>query len=80
MNIICKTLKQTLKCYNLLFLNMGYSGKLNINGYEKCVNLEKVLFKHQINNLINLIKKQGLKYEEIILTTIIKQKKTEIIN
>lgn len=79
LKVRCRTTRQSLKCFNLMFLNMGYLGKLNISKYEKAVVIENLPFEHQANKLINLIKSKKLRFEEIILTTITKETKTEVL-
>jgi len=77
--IRCKTTRQSLKCFNLIFLNMGYLGKLDINKYENSVSVEKLPFKYHANKFINLIKNKKLRFEEIILIKVTKEKRTEVL-
>ena len=77
--INCKTKRQALNHFNLMFLNMGYLGKLNISSYQKSVSIENLPFKYQANKLIELIKNKKLRFEEIILTEEIKNKKIDVI-
>lgn len=79
LEIRCKTKRQALKCFNLMFLNMGYLGKLSISSYQKSVTIESLPFKHMANKLIRLIEIKKLRFEEIILTEYVKNKKIDVI-
>jgi len=74
------TARQSLKCFNLMFLNKGYLGKLTISNYEKAVFIEGLPFKHCANNLIKLIIKKKLIFKNITLTERNINKNIEVID
>lgn len=69
LTIECKTQLQTLRCFNLVYLNMGFLGELNISKYQRKITIEGLPFKFQATKLIKLIKSKKLRFELIRLTT-----------